>query len=50
VNRKAVLQEKEMGIATFLPIAAGKCSLLFYWLVEVFGHFPAAFLYPSRIS
>jgi hypothetical protein len=33
VNRNAVLQGKEMEIATFLPIAAGKCCLLSYWLV-----------------
>jgi hypothetical protein len=57
VNRNMPLQRKGMEIATFLPIAAGKFSLLSYWLVAdiwafprgcpiAFGHFPAAILYP----
>jgi hypothetical protein len=49
-NRNAALQRNGMEIAMFLPIAAKKFSLLSYWLVAVFGHFPAAFLYPLRIS
>jgi hypothetical protein len=49
VNRKAVvLQEKEMEIAMFSPIAAGKCSLLFYWLVAGIWAFPSGFPVPFK--
>jgi fermentation-respiration switch protein FrsA (DUF1100 family) len=44
------LQRKGIKIATFLPIAAGKFSLLSYWLVAGIWAFPAAFLYPLGIS
>ncbi len=50
VNRDAALQRKRMEIATFLPIAAGQFSLLFYWLVVSIWAFPAAFLYLLRIA
>jgi hypothetical protein len=50
VNRNAAVQRKETEIATFLPIAARQLYLLSYWLMAVFGHFPAAFQYPLRIA
>jgi hypothetical protein len=37
VNRNTALQRKGTEIATFLPIAAGKFSLLSYWLVADLG-------------
>jgi hypothetical protein len=36
VNRNVVLRRNGMEIAVFLPIAAGKFSLLSYWLVAGF--------------
>jgi hypothetical protein len=44
VNRNTALQRKGMEIATFLPIAAGKLSLLSYWLVASIWAFPSGFL------
>jgi hypothetical protein len=38
-----VLQRKGMEIATFLPIAAEKLSLLSYWLVADIWAFPSGF-------
>jgi hypothetical protein len=50
VNRNTALQRKEMEIDTFLLIAVGNSpSSPIGWL-QVFGHFPAVFLYPSGIS
>jgi hypothetical protein len=37
-----------MGIAMFLPIAAGKFSLLSYWLVAAIWAFPSSFSIPFR--
>jgi hypothetical protein len=34
----------------FVPIATGQFCTLSYWLMAVFGHFLAAFLYPLRIA
>jgi hypothetical protein len=48
VNRNAVLQGKGMEIATFLPIAAGKCCLLSYWLVAGIWAFPNGFPIPVK--
>jgi hypothetical protein len=48
VNRNTALQRKGMEIARFLPIAAGKFSLLSYWLVAVIRTFPSSFLIPYR--
>jgi hypothetical protein len=42
------LQRKEMEIATFLPIAAGKFSLLSYWRVAGIWAFPSSFPIPFR--
>jgi hypothetical protein len=50
VNRNTALQRKGMEIATFLPIATGKFSLLSFGWLQIFGHFPAAFQYPLGIS
>jgi hypothetical protein len=33
-----------------MPIAAGQFCLLGYWLKAVFGHFPAAVLYPFFLT
>jgi hypothetical protein len=48
VNRNMPLQRKVMEIATFLPIAAGKLSLLPYWLVADIWAFPSSFPIPFR--
>jgi hypothetical protein len=48
VNRNTALQRKGMEIATFLPIAAGKFSLLSYWLVADILVFPSGFPIPFR--
>jgi hypothetical protein len=48
VNRNASLQRKEMEIATFLPIAAGKFSLLSSWLLAGIWAFPSGFPIPFR--
>jgi hypothetical protein len=45
-NRNAAFQRKGMEIATFLPIAAGKFSLLSYWLVAGIWAFPSGFPIP----
>jgi hypothetical protein len=37
-----------MEIATFLPIAAGKISLLSYWLVADIWAFPSGFPTPFK--
>jgi hypothetical protein len=39
-------QRKGMKIATFLPVAAGNSASFPIGWWQVFGHFPAAFLYP----
>jgi hypothetical protein len=38
--------EKGMEVAMFLPIAAGKFSLLSYWLVAGIWEFPSGFPIP----
>jgi hypothetical protein len=43
VNRNTSLQRKGTEIATFLPIAAGKFSLLSYWLLAGIWAFPNGF-------
>jgi hypothetical protein len=43
VNRNTALQRKGMEIATFLPTAAGKFSLLSYWQVAGILAFPSGF-------
>jgi hypothetical protein len=43
VNRNTALQRKRMEIARFLPIAAGKFSLLSNWLVAGIWAFPSGF-------
>jgi hypothetical protein len=48
VNRNTTLQRKGMEIATFLPIATGKFSLLSYWLVAGIWAFPSGFPIPFR--
>ncbi len=48
VNRNMPLQRKGMEIATFLPIAAGKFSLLSYWPDADIWAFPSGFLIPFR--
>jgi hypothetical protein len=48
VNRNAALQRKGLEITTFLPIAAGKFSLLSYWLVADIWEFPSGFPIPLR--
>jgi hypothetical protein len=48
VNRNAALQGKRMEIATFLPITAGKCCILSYWLVAGIWAFPGGFLIPFK--
>jgi tRNA U34 5-carboxymethylaminomethyl modifying GTPase MnmE/TrmE len=48
VNRNTTLHRKGMEIATFLPIAAGKFSLLSYWLVSDIWAFPSGFPIPFR--
>jgi hypothetical protein len=48
VNRNTALQRKGMEIAMFLPIAAGKFSLLSYWLVANIWAFPSGFPIPFR--
>jgi hypothetical protein len=48
VNRKTTLQRKGMEIATFLPITAGKFSLLTYWLDSGIWVFPSGFPIPFR--
>jgi hypothetical protein len=48
VNRNMTLQRKRMEIATFLPIAAGKYSLLSYWLVAGILAFPSGFPLPFK--
>jgi hypothetical protein len=47
-GQKGGLQRKWMEIATFLPIAAGKFSLLSYWLVGGIWAFPSAFPIPFK--
>ena len=47
-NRNAALQRKGMEIATFLPIAAGKFSLLSSWLLAGIWAFPSGFPIPLR--
>jgi hypothetical protein len=47
-NRNAALQWKGMEIATFLPIAAGKFSLLSYWLVAGSWAFPSGLPTPFK--
>jgi hypothetical protein len=46
VNKNTALQRKGMEIATFLPIAAGKFSLLSFWLVADIWAFPSGFSTP----
>jgi hypothetical protein len=46
-NRNTALQRKGMEIAMFLPIAAGKFSLISYWLFAGIWAFQAV---PSGIS
>jgi hypothetical protein len=46
VNKNTTLQRKGMEITTFLPIAAGKFSLLSYWLVADIWAFPSGFSIP----
>ncbi len=48
VNRNKALQRKGMEIATFFPIAAGKFSLLSYWLFAGIWAFPSGFPIPFR--
>jgi hypothetical protein len=48
VNRNMLLQRKGMEIAMFLPIAAGKFSLISYWLVSDIWPFPSGFPIPFR--
>jgi tRNA U34 5-carboxymethylaminomethyl modifying GTPase MnmE/TrmE len=43
VNRNTALQRKGMEIATFLPTAVGKFSLLSYWLAVGIWAFPSGF-------
>jgi hypothetical protein len=42
------LQRKGMEIAMFLPIAAGKFSLISYWLVSDIWAFPSGLPIPFR--
>jgi hypothetical protein len=42
------LQRKGMEIVTFLPIAAGKFSLLSYWLIADIWAFPSGVPIPFR--
>jgi hypothetical protein len=42
------LQRKGMEIAMFLPIAAGKFSLISYWLVAGIYAFSSSFPIPFR--
>ncbi len=42
-NRNMALQRKGMEIAMFLPIAAGKFSLLSYWFFAGIWAFPSGF-------
>jgi hypothetical protein len=44
-DRNMPLQRKGMEIAMFLPIAAGKFSLLPYWLVADIWAFPSGLSY-----
>jgi hypothetical protein len=46
VDRNMALQRKGMEITKFLQIAAGKFSLLSYWLVADIWAFPSGFLIP----
>jgi hypothetical protein len=48
VNRNMLLRRKGMEIAMFLPIAAGKFSLISYWLVSDIWAFPSGFPIPFR--
>jgi hypothetical protein len=48
VNRNMPLSRKGMEIATFLPIAAGKFSILSYCLVADIWAFPSGFPIPFR--
>jgi hypothetical protein len=48
VNRNAVLQRKGMEFVTFLPIAAGKFSVLSYWPVAKNFAFPSDFPIPFK--
>jgi hypothetical protein len=48
VNRNMPLQRKGMEIAMFLPIAAGKFSLISYWLVSDIWAFPSGLPIPFR--
>jgi hypothetical protein len=48
VNRNMALHRKGMEISMFLPIAAGKFSLLSYWLVAAIWAFPSSFPIPLR--
>ncbi len=48
VNRNAVLQRKGMEFVMFLPIAAGKFSVLSYWLVADIWAFPSGFPIPFK--
>jgi hypothetical protein len=41
-------RRKGMEIAMFLPIAAGKSSLISYWLVSDIWAFPSGFPIPFR--
>jgi hypothetical protein len=51
VNRNADgPSEKRDGNCQVFAIATGKFSFLSYWLLQVLGLFPAAFLYPLGIS
>jgi hypothetical protein len=51
VNRNMPPKRKGMEIATFLPTAAGKFSLLSYWRFPIpFRNFPEAAQYPLGIS
>jgi hypothetical protein len=50
VNRNMPLQRKGMEIATFLPIATGKFSLLSYWLIADIWAFPSGFPIPLTLN
>jgi hypothetical protein len=48
VERYVLLHRKGMEIAMFLPIAAGKFYLLFYWMTAGIWAFPSGFPIPFK--
>jgi hypothetical protein len=48
VNRNTATQKKYMEIAAVLPIAAGQCYLLSYWLTADIWAFPSGFPIPFK--